>query len=105
MLISLTHVATPQFKLCIKRCSDSSSDDSIELLLGYKVGSTYARVSVGDLPLNEEYDGIVSKKDGFLEIKIGTSKEATVAIQHDRGIETLVVCMRNVRDQIMVTKT
>ena len=99
----LIHTHTPQFKLCIKRCSDSSSDDSIQLLLGYNLGGTYARVSVGDLLLNEDYDDIVSEKDGCLEIKIG-SKEATVAIQHD-NIETLAVYMRNVRDQIMITKT
>ena len=101
----LIHTRTPQFKVCIKRCSDSSNDESIELLLGYKAAiGNYARIAVADLTLNEEYDGIVSEKDGYLEIKVG-SKKATVAIQHNWDVETLAVCMRNVRDQIMITKT
>ena len=102
----LIDTRTAQFKLYIKRCTDSSSDDSIQILLGYKgiLRSNFARVSVGDLLLNEEYDATVSEKDGYLEIKIG-NKEATIAIEHHRGIETLAVYMRNVRDQIMITKT
>ena len=101
----LVHIDTLQFKLCIKQCSNSSSDDSIQLLLGYRgIHTAFAKVSVSDLLLNEEYDGIVSEKDGCFEIKVG-GKEATVPIQRDRHIVTFAVYIRNVKDKIMITKT
>ena len=111
-LILFTQSNPLHFKVSAKRCSDDDDDDddTIELLLGHKchffghIAGNYARIPLGDITLNEEIDGIISRKEDCMEIKVG-SKEARTSVRHDSGIKTLAVCIRNVRDQIIITKT
>lgn len=113
-IIDICTLSNPiQFKLCIierhlGNSSDQDSSDDIELVLGYKsIHSTSAQIPVGDLPLNEEYDGVISSTDDHLEIKVGRKgsyRKASTAIQHRCGMESLGVYIRNIGDQIRITK-
>ena len=92
----------------IKRhLEDSRDDDDIELLLGYKwTSSNYARIPIGDLPVHQDYDGLISSTDTHLEIELDGHRKASTAIAHDEdeGVVTFAVCMRKTGDQVRITK-
>ena len=84
---------------------DSSKDDDIELLLGYKcISSNYARIPIGDLPIHQDYDGLILSTDTHLELELDAHRKAITAIRHDGAVKTLAVCMTKTGDQVRITK-